>query len=242
MPPLMVSVFDSFTRLSLAQTRAGEGGEAEAARRLLGSLAVKGCTVTADALRCRPDTAAVIRAAGADYVLGLKANQPKLHAAAEATFAQAEEAAASDTRCEENHGWVEQRMARVVPAPAAANALLPGWVAFGRVVSVRQIGEGRREEHTRTFALSRKLPASRFAMLVRAHCGIENHLHWTLDVVFHEADARSRKNYAPENLALLRRLARNILEAHPSDQPIRKKMKLASWSKDYLFEAFTHVR
>lgn len=242
MPPLMVSVFDSFTRLSLAQTRAGEGGETEAARRLLGRLALKGCTVTADALHCRPDTATVIRAAGADYVLGLKANRPKLHAAAEAAFAQAGAATASDTVREAEHGRVEQRTAQVVPACAAAKALLPGLSAFGRVVSLRQVGAGRAQEHTRTFALSRKLSASRFAMLVRAHWGIENHLHWTLDVVFHEDDARSRKNYAPENLALLRRLARNILEAHPSDLPIRKKMKLASWSKDYLFDAFAHVR
>lgn len=175
-------------------------------------------------------------------MLGLKANRPKLHAAAEAAFVRAAEATASHTQREAGHGRTEQRTARVVSAPAAAKALLPGLAAFGRVVSVRRIGEGRTQEHTRTFALSRKLTPSRFAMLVRAHWGIENHLHWTLDVVFHEDDARSRKNYAPENLALLRRFARNILEAHPSDLPIRKKMKLASWSKDYLFNAFTHVR
>ncbi len=59
--------------------------------------------------------------------------------------------------------------------------------------------------------------------------------------MFHEDDARSRKNHAPENLAVLRRMARNIMEAHPSELPIRKKMKHASWSKDYLFNLFTHV-
>ena len=241
MPPVMVSVFDSLTRLSLAQTRAGTGGEAEAARRLLGGLVAKGCTVTADALHCREDTAAVIRAAGADYVLGLKANRPTLHAAAEAAFAREAEAKASHTVREAGHGREEQRTARVVPAPAAVKALLPGLAAFGRIVSVRRVGEGRTQEHTRTFALSRQLTPSRLAMLVRAHWGIENHLHWTLDVVFYEDDARSRKNYGPENLALLRRLARNILESHPSDLPIRKKMKHAAWSKDYLFNLFTHV-
>lgn len=242
MPPVMVSVFDSVTRLSLAQGRAGDGGEAGAARALLKSLVVKGCTITADALHCRPDTAAVIRKAGADYVLGLKTNRPKLSAAAAAAFARAPAEGPSHTVQDEGHGRRVRRTASVVAAPAAAKALLPGLAAFGRIVSVRQVADGRAEERTRTFALSRRLTPSRLAMLVRAHWGIENHLHWTLDVVFHEDDARSRKNYAPENLAALRRLARNILEAHPSDLPIRKKMKHASWSKDYLFNAFTHVR
>lgn len=241
MPPVMVSVFDSFTRLSIAQGRAGAGGEAQEARRLLGSLAAKGCTVTADALHCRPDTAAVIRAAGADYVLGLKANRPKLHTAAEAAFARTK-AMPSYTDQDEGHGRLVRRTVSVVAAPAEAKALLPDLAAFGRIVSLRQVAGGRAEEHTRLFALSRRLAPSRLAMLIRAHWGIENHLHWTLDVVFHEDDARSRKNYAPDNLALLRRLARNILEAHPSDMPIRRKMKRASWSKDYLFNAFTHVR
>ncbi|GJE60882.1 ISAs1 family transposase ISRpa5 [Methylobacterium trifolii] len=241
MPPVMVSVFDGLTRLSLAQSRAGAGGEAEAARALLGSLVVKGCTVTADALHCRPDTATVIRKGGADYVLGLKTNQPKLYAAAEAAFARAK-AVPSHTVQDEGHGRVVRRMAHVMAAPADAKTLLPGLSAFGRIVSVRQVAGGREEVHTRYFVLSRRLTPGRFAMLVRAHWGIENHLHWTLDVIFHEDDARSRKNYAPENLALLRRLARNIMEAHPSDLPIRKKMKHASWSKDYLFNVFTHVR
>lgn len=240
MPPVMVSVFDGFTRLSLAQGRAGAGGEAQAARTLLANLVVKGCTVTADALHCRADTAGVIRQAGADYVLGLKPNQPTLHAAAEAAFAGA--ALSRHAEQEERHGRRVRRTAEVVAAPAAVRARLPGLAAFGRIVSERRTGAGCTETRTRLFALSRRWSASRFGMLVRMHWGIENHLHWTLDVVFHEDDARSCKNHAPENLALLRRLARNILEAHPADLPIRKKMKRASWSKDYLFDAFAHVR
>ncbi|MEL6061002.1 MULTISPECIES: ISAs1 family transposase [unclassified Methylobacterium] len=240
-PPVMVSVFDSFTRLSIAQGRAEAGGEAEMARRLLASLTAKGCTVTADALHCRPDTAAVIRTAGADYVLGLKTNQPKLYALAQASFARARTGPGYADQ-DEGHGRLVRRAARVVAAPAEARALLPGLAAFGQIVSLRQTADGRSEEHTRLFALSRRLAPSRLALLVRAHWGIENHLHWPLDVIFHEDDARSRKNNAPDNLALLRRLARNIWEAHPSDLPIRKKIKQASWSKDFLFNAFAHVQ
>lgn len=242
MPPMMVSVFEGLTRLSLAEARAGEGGEAAAARSLLKGLSPKGCTVTADALHCRPDTAQVIREAGADYVLGLKENRPRLRAAAEAAFARA-----SGTRwpydvSEEGHGRRERRRASVAPAAPAAKALLPGLAAFGRIESTRQVGTAEATVRTRSFVLSRRYSAERFAELVRSHWGIENHLHWTLDLVFFEDDARSRKNHAPENLSILRRLARNILEAHPSDLPIRKKMKQASWSKDYLFNLFTHVR
>lgn len=242
MPPVMVSVFDALTRLSLAQTRAGPGGEAATARSLLRSLAPKGCTVTADALHCRPDTAALIREAGAHYVIGLKENQPTLRRAAKAAFAQAPAGMPRHERREEGRGRREWRRASVVAADPLAAATFPGLAAFGRIESTRQIAGGKEETWTRFFVLSRRLAPARLTDIVRGHWGIENHLHWTLDVVFHEDDARSRKNYAPENLAVLRRLARNILEAHPSDLPIRKKMKQASWSKDYLFSLFTHVR
>lgn len=242
MPPVMVGVFDSYTRLSLSHGRAEAGGEAQTARSLLQAIVPKGCTVTADALHCRPDTAAVIRGAGAHYVIGLKANQPTLHAAAEAAFARAPEPRPGDTTREVGHGRVVQRTVGVATAPAEAKARLPGLAAFGRIVSVRQVAGHPEEHHTRYFVLSRRLTPSRLALLTRAHWAIENHLHGTLDVVFCEDDARTCKDYGPENLAALRRLARNILEAHPSDRPIRKKMKLASWSKDYLFELFTHVR
>lgn len=240
MPPVMVSVFDGLTRLSLAQTRAGHGGEAAAARTLLSTLAPKGCTVTADALHCRPDTAAVIQGAGADYVLGLKTNRPRLHRAAEAAFARTPTAPAALSE-EDGHGRRERRTAVVVPAGPQAAALLPGLAAFGRIASLRR-ADGQEEARTRYFALSRRLAPERLAALVRGHWGIENHLHWTLDVIFHEDDARACKNHAPENLALLRRLARNILEAHTEDLPIRKKMKRASWSRDYLFNLFAHVQ
>ena len=242
MPPLMVSVFDGLTRLSLAQTRAGPGGEAAAARTLLKSLRPKGCTITADALHCRADTAAVIREAGAHYVLGLKANQKTLYASAEATFAPKPDDLPHLTHSEHGHGRHEQRTASVRPAPAAARAKLPGLVAFGRVERVRQVDGQPAERRTHYYALSRRLTPEKLALLVRGHWGIENHLHWPLDVIFDEDDARSCKDFSAENWAVLRAIARNILEADPDDIPIRKKMKRASWSKDALFKLFAHMR
>src|SRR5258707_14214762 len=104
MPPLMVSVWDSETRLSLAQARAPGGNEVSATLALLGGLVLKGCTVTADALHCHPAMAAAVIDAKAHYALGLKANNGPLHAAAARAFATAGGTAASYASEERAHG------------------------------------------------------------------------------------------------------------------------------------------
>jgi hypothetical protein len=71
---------------------------------------------------------------------------------------------------------------------------------------------------------------------------VENNLHWQLDVVFHEDDQRSRKDFAPENLAVIRRLSLDILRTHPADKSIARKMKLAAWSKPFFYELFAHMQ
>ena len=90
--------------------------------------------------------------------------------------------------------------------------------------------------------MSRHMPAQRMMAVNRQHWGIENNLHWQLDVVFREDDARSRKNYGPQNLSVIRRMALDILRAHPDNRSIARKMKLATWSKPFFFELFTHMR
>jgi predicted transposase YbfD/YdcC len=241
MPPLMVSVWDSQTRVAIAQARAPGGNEIAATLGLLRSLVLKGCTVTADALHCHPAMAQAVLDAKADYALGLKANHGSLYAEAERTFAQAGADAPSFATDEQAHGRRERRRASVVPASTAARALLPGLKAFGRLEAQRSVS-GKTETDTRYIALSRKLSAEKLAEVVRAHWDIENGLNWTLDVVFDEDAARTRKDYAPENLAVIRRLAQNILRMHPSDEPISRKMRRASWSKDFFFEIFAHMR
>jgi predicted transposase YbfD/YdcC len=77
---------------------------------------------------------------------------------------------------------------------------------------------------------------------VRSYWGVENNLHWPLDVVFDEDDARTRKNHAPQNLSIFRRMALDILRAHPDKRSIARKMKLAAWKKEFFFELFTHMR
>jgi predicted transposase YbfD/YdcC len=242
LPPLVVSVWDSQTRLAIAQARAPGGNEVAATLALLGGLVLKGCTVTADALHCHPAMAQAVVEAKADYALGLKANNGPLYAEAERAFAAAGVEAPSLAVEEKAHGRIEKRRASILPAPAAARALLPGLKAFGRIEAERLTSNGKRETAMRYIALSRKIAPAKLAEVVRTHWSIENQLHWTLDVVFNEDDARTRKDYAPENLAVIRRLAQNILRLHPSNASISSKMRRAMWSKDFFFELFAYMR
>jgi predicted transposase YbfD/YdcC len=243
MPPLMVNLFDSQTRLAISQVRAPGGSEAKGALHLLKSLDLKGCTVTADALHCRSDTAEAIGEAKAHYALGLKANQPLLLAATEAAFAQAADDLTVQGTSEQRHGRKEERRAAVLPAKRLASTYgFPGLAAVGRIEAVRTTGDGKVTASTRYIVLSRQLSPRTLLEVVRAHWSIENQLHWTLDVVFDEDNARSRKNHAPENLAVLRSLALNIFRSHPDNSPPGRKMKRASWDKDFFFQLFAHMR
>jgi predicted transposase YbfD/YdcC len=242
MPPLMVSVWDSETRLTIASARAPGGSEVQATLDLLKGLSLKGCTVTADALHCHPAMAKAVRDAKAQYALGLKGNHGPLFAAAEAAFAATGELAVFETQ-ERAHGRSERRSVSVLPVGRLApRPDFPGLKAIGRIVAERTGPDGRTVSSTRYVALSRPLSPRKLAKVVRAHWTIENQLHWTLDVVFDEDDARTRKDNGPQNLAVIRRLAHNILRAHPRDARIVSKMRRANWDKEFFFELFTHMR
>ena len=133
MPPLMVSVWDTQTRLAIAQARAPGGNEIKATLDLLHSLVLKGCTVTGDALHCHPQMAQAIIAAKAHYVLGLKANHGPLFAVAQQGFAAAGAGLASFASEERRHG------PRQAPPEARPTLVRP--------VVDRLMGHGRRERH-----------------------------------------------------------------------------------------------
>jgi predicted transposase YbfD/YdcC len=209
---------------------------------LLKTLVLKGCIVTADALHCHPQMAEGVLASGADYALGLKGNHGPLHAAAVSAFEQADAKGFLPfyETVEEAHDRQEWRCASVLPAPADAPAF-PGLAALARIEAERVCG-GKAEQSVRYVALSTALPPQRLLQVVRAHWSIENQLHWQLDVSFDEDAARTRKDYGPENLALLRRIALDILRAHPDKRSIRRKMNLARLSRTYFNELFAHMR
>lgn len=242
MPPLMVSVWDTETRLTIASARAPGGSEVAGTLDLLKALTLKGCTVTADALHCHPQMARAVRSAKAHYALGLKGNHGPLLAAAEAGFAGANDLALFETK-DRAHGRSEWRRVSVLPADRLTNLPhFPGLKAIGRIEAERTDGTGRATTAVRYVALSKPFSPRKLAQVVRAHWGIENQLHWTLDVVFDEDDARTRKDNGPENLAVIRRLAHNILQAHPLQKSIAGKMRRANWNKEFFFELFAHMR
>jgi len=243
MPPLMVSVWDAETRLSIAARHAGGGNEVGATLAVLKSLVLNGCIVTADALHCHPRIAEAVRAAGAHYALGLKGNHGPLHRAAVEAFERADATGklAVHERRESGHDRQERRRVSVIARPCEAPAF-PGLAALARIEAERKSPSGKIETATRYVALSKRLSPRRVLEVTRAHWSIENNLHWQLDVVFSEDDARTRKNYGPQNLAVIRRMALDILRAHPAERSIARKMKLATWSKEFFFELFAHMR
>jgi predicted transposase YbfD/YdcC len=243
MPPLMISVWDAQTRLSLAARASSDGNEVKATLEALKSLDLKGCVVTADALHCHPKMAQGVRAQGGHYMLKLKKNNAPLHECAEKTFAKAD-AAGKTASCESRetaHDRFERRRVAVVAAPKDAPEL-PGLAMFARVESARGKSEGDAKTHVSYAALSQRMTPAKAMAVVREHWSVENNLHWPLDVVFDEDDARTRKNHAPQNLSFIRRMALNILNAHPDKRSPARKMKLAAWSKEFFFELFTHMR
>lgn len=241
-PALMVNVWDNETRLAIAAIRAPNRNEAGAALEVFKSLVLKGATVTGDALYCRPDMARACRDRKAHYAFKLKANNPTLLKRVEVGFEKAGDNLPVFETTDRKRGRIETRCASVLDARDVACQDWPDLASVIRVRTRRTGADGKTRMRTHYMISDRRFTPQKALELFRGHWGIENKLHWKLDVIFEEDSARSRKDYAPENLAVIRRIAHNILSAHPGDKSIRRKMKLASWSKDFFFELFTHMR
>lgn len=241
MPPLVVTVFASDTFMSLAQSLAQQGGEAEAAIAALKLLSLKGLTVTADALHCHRRMTKAIRDGGGDYVIAIKGNQSKLAKEAKAALDTA--AARKTTRFhqteEDSHGRHEVRRAFAVPftQTPGKNALV-GLCAVGRVEGWRTVN-GKTTHKVRCYALSRKMTAEELLAMVRGHWSIENDLHWQLDVLLGEDNLRGRKKNSAANHAILRRLALNVLRADPEQIPLTHKRLKARWADQDLLRLFS---
>jgi predicted transposase YbfD/YdcC len=242
MPPLVVTVFASDTFMSLAQTVAGAGGEAQAAIAALELLSLKGLTVTADALHCHRRMTKTIRDRGGHYVIAIKGNQSKLATQAKAALDAAAARRPTHQTEEDGHGRHELRRAFVVPfSQTPGNSALVDLRAVGRVESWRTVN-GKTTHEVRCYALSRKMPAYELLATVRRHWSIENDLHWQLDVLLGEDQLRGRKNNAPANHALLRRLTLNVLRADPEKIPLSHKRLKARWADQDLLRLISHMR
>lgn len=241
MPPVMVTAWAAQTRMALANVLAPGNNEAAGAMQLIELLQLKGCVVTADALHCHRTMAKAIMARGGDYVLAVKNNQPALLRDAKAAIsAGVRKGAPSATTLDAAHGRKERRTALVVPVEDMAQRHdFAGLKAVARITSKR----GKDKTVERYFLLSRRYTRQDVLRIVREHWSIENGLHWPLDVVLDEDLARNRKDNAPANLAVLRRLALNLARAHPDTKTsLRGKLKRAGWDDGFLFDMLSYMR
>lgn len=239
MPPVMVTAWSAKTRMALANVLAPGNNEAAGALLLIEILQLKGCVVTADALHCHREMAKAIVGRGGDYVLAVKNNQPGLLRDAKAAIAAANKANQATT-ADADHGRKETRTAIVAAVKEMADKHdFLGLKAVARITSKR----GRDKTVQRYFLMTQCYTSAQLLRIVREHWGIENVLHWTLDVVLDEDQARSRKDHAPANLAVLRRLALNIARAHPDTKTsLRGKLKRAAWDDSFLVDLLLNMR
>ncbi len=242
-PLHLVNVWAAEQRLALAQRRAPARNEVAGALEVIKLLSLAGCTVTADALHCHAKMAQAILDREGAYVLALKENQSALFAEAQACF---EDPASPEEFAEErskSHDRIEQRRAIVVQAAGLAERHgFPGIQAVARVEALRQAAGKPAERKLRHFLLSEPLSAERLLQVVRSHWSIENQLHWVLDVVFDEDRARNRKGNGPQNLAILRKLALNLLRNSTHKASIRRKIKRAGWDDEFLLSLLAQMR
>jgi predicted transposase YbfD/YdcC len=243
-PLHMVNVFAVQARMALASRKAPGRNEAAGALEVLGMLCLKRSIVTADALHCSRSFAKTVLRQGADYVLALKKNQGKLFDAVVRRFTRAGVRSTAEQREPSTHDRAEWRRATVIHDKGLAAAQgFPGIAALARVTSRRRLHGTRAEKpFIRYYLLSRYIPGRKLLQIVRSHWSIENHLHWILDVVFDEDANRARKDHAPENLAILRKLALNVIRAHPEKISMRLKVKRAGWDDAFLLSVLSHMR
>jgi predicted transposase YbfD/YdcC len=245
---VLVSAWAEENRLTLGQVAVAPGSnEIPAIPLLLQTLALEGCIVTVDAAGCQTAIAAQIASQNADYVLALKDNQATLHEAVAFRFAagQADGGAGSDhdyqRSVEKNHGRLEVRQVWTVEDPALIAYLDPhgAWPklrSVAKVVAERRVGADVSRE-ARYYLSSLPGHAAAMGAAVRGHWGIENRLHWVLDIAFREDESRVRQGYADQNLAILRRLALNLLRQETTAKMGTKAKRLkAGWDDAYLLK------
>jgi predicted transposase YbfD/YdcC len=248
--PYIVSAWASDNSLALGQVKVDDkSNEITAIPELLRVLELKGCIVTIDAMGCQKEIAAQIAEKKADYVLALKGNHATAHEEIEAFFTDLVAPCATtpaDTATpgtidffqtiEKDHGRIETR--RYWHSTDIAwfqdKKAWKGLRGLGMVESIR-IVKNKRTIERRYYLTSLPLDAKTLARAVRGHWGVENPLHWTLDVTFGEDQSRARDRHAAQNLAALRRIALNLIKQNPKQKVSqRQKRILAALDTDFL--------
>jgi len=217
----------------------GKSNEITAIPPLLDMLALQGAIVTIDAMGTQTAIAQKIIDKGADYVLALKGNQGNLHKDVQLFFKENSTEAQWHTHetLDAGHGRIETRKCTVTENTGWLRELHPDWVGLRTVVTVESTRTDKKYNTTsaeiRYYISSLPPDAERILAAIRAHWGIENTLHWTLDVTFREDANRTRKDHAAFNLATIRKAALALLKREPSALSLKRKRKKAAWNNEY---------
>ncbi len=239
----MVSAWATANQISLGQVVVdAKSNEITAIPKLLEMLELSGALVTIDAMGCQTEIAQKIVDADADYCLAVKGNQPTLHQGIVDFFDDhlEDDFARTPVRRhqtkESGHGREELRYYLICPVPGDLpdHSRWASLKAIGITISNTQ-REGKDCTEIRYYILSKYLAARRFAEAVRGHWGIENRLHWQLDVTFQEDQCRIRQGHADANFSILRRTALSLLKNEPTLKVgIKNKRLTAGWDEGYL--------
>jgi predicted transposase YbfD/YdcC len=248
----LVSAWASESGVLLGQRKVdAKSNEITAVPELLKMLFIKGCVVTVDALNCQKNIARTVIEHEADYVFALKGNHPQLHRDVIDWFDWARQRDFRDVRHDfhqtvnKGHGRLEIRRCWAIHDPLALESMghYEGWAGLQTVVMVeRERRIANKTQRETVYYLSSLSPnAERILAVTRAHWSVENTFHWTMDVVFGEDASRVRLDEAPENFAVIRHIAMNLLKQHPGKQSLKRKRFRAALDDAFLLELLTQI-
>ena len=248
----MVNAWASENHMALGQRKVNEkSNEITAIPELLEMLEISGCIITIDAMGCQTDIAQQIRDNEADYVLAVKGNQGNMHEDMIALFESCMNEINPLTliddyhkTVEKDHGRIEIRQCWAINARPYSECIrnLNEWEQVHSMVMICSERRINQEVTTQTRYFISSLPpnAEKLLEAIRSHWGVENSLHWVLDVVFDEDHNRVRKNHAPQNLAVIRQIALNLLKKEKSAKGgIQAKRLQAAWDNNYLLKVLS---
>lgn len=214
--------------------------EIKAIPALLDFLELEGSVVSIDAIGCQKEIAGKIREKKADYILGLKENQPGLSIGALEAFEDRDAWSQRDydEQEEKGHGRLEKRACRILPASEMKKeAGAEDWEDIRWIIEIQSEridkASGKMEQQIRYYISSLDADAKKFNELIRSHWGIENRLHWTLDVQFGEDLSRKRVRNSAQNFAIIRKIALNLIKADEEKISVNRKRKKCAMSDSY---------